>query len=462
MMASPKRAHVFWWKDLERWIVPPQQHSAKLPGGWSLVRIGDLVKQVAEKVKVEPDCEYKLAGVRLYGNGMFHRETVKGSESSATFLMPLIPGAFIYNRLFAWKETFAVVPEDLDGCYVSNEFPQFRVNSERVLPHYLFLFCLCKDTIKAVNKASIGSAAVSRNRYKEEYFLNLQIPLPPLSTQRTIVDLWQQAQTELTSLYAQIEVKKKESDSAFLSALGFATKSKGLMPKVFAVNWDDLFTWNGRSTYLALTQGDVHRGRFPVVQGKDCLSSVSHGCSASPSPIPTNLEVLKISAVTRGELKSSEKKFAFDNPAIRKQFDLRKGDVLLCRTNGTLAYVAMSAIVTEDMPNLVFPDKVIRVRVKDNIQPEYFWLVLQTPPLRAQIEAAARTAVGNYAIGGKDIWEFDIPLPPLDVQRSLVDKKLKERSEIDSICEGADRLALKSKAEIETMILGTKKPVSVD
>ena len=125
MIASPKRAHVYWWKDLERWIVPAQQHSDKLPDGWSLVRIGDLVKQVTAKVKVEPNNEYKLAGVRWYGEGVFHRETVKGVASSATYLMPLIPGAFIYNRLFAWKESFAVVPEESSDCLVSNEFPQF-------------------------------------------------------------------------------------------------------------------------------------------------------------------------------------------------------------------------------------------------------------------------------------------------------------------------------------------------
>ena len=35
--------------------------------------------------------------------------------------------------------------------------------------------------------------------------------------------------------------------------------------------------------------------------------------------------------------------------------------VLMCRTNGTLAYVGMSALIREDESNMVFPDKLIRV-----------------------------------------------------------------------------------------------------
>lgn len=63
----------------------------------------------------------------------------------------------------------------------------------------------------------------------------------------------------------------------------------------------------------------------------------------------------------------------------------------------------MSALVEEDHPELIYPDKVIRLRPAEHVLPHYLWLVLQTPPLRAQIEAAARTAVGNYAIGGAEV-----------------------------------------------------------
>jgi type I restriction enzyme S subunit len=151
------------------------------------------------------------------------------------------------------------------------------------------------------------------------------------------------------------------------------------------------------------------------------LLDVRHGCSKGPSKRGTTLQVLKISAVTRGRLDLDECKFIADEPALRKQFSLKAGDILMCRTNGTLAYVGMSALVEADIDCMIFPDKVIRVRTDlGKIRPEFLWRLLQVPAVRSQIETAARTAVGNFAIGGKDIKALNVPIPKLDEQETLI------------------------------------------
>ena len=401
-----------------------------------------------------------MAGVRWYAEGVFHRETVLGKEMSAKYVTPPAPGAVIYNRLSAWKESLAVVGAEHAGLCVSSEFPQFMPDTARVIPEFLYLFCTRPKTTEMVNAASAGSAAVSRNRFKEEEFLKMVMPLPPLVEQRSIVERWRSAQAQITAANDRAEKLKAESSTRFLADLNLTSPSVTQMPKSFAARWADLPTRSGSAAFKRLSAGDIHAGKFPVAHGHDFLTDVCHGCSAPPSPVPTALEILKISAVTRGEFVPTEKKFATDKPRVRKQFDLRKGDVLLCRTHGTLGYVGMSALVPEDQANLIFPDKVIRVRVKPEIiQPEYLWLVLQTPFLRSQIEAAARTAVGNYAIGGKDIWNFEVPLPPLEVQRKLVERVTAARMEIARERSAAAQLREKTAMEIEAMILGTK-PVS--
>ena len=183
---------------------------------------------------------------------------------------------------------------------------------------------------------------------------------------------------------------------------------------------------------------------------------MKHGCSASPSRTPSTLEVLKISAATRGHFRPSERKYAYDVQRYRQEFNLRAGDVLMCRTNGTLALVGMSALVDADMPNLIFPDKLIRVRCKSNILPAYFWKLVQTGFARSQIEAAARTAVGNYAIGSEDIWALRFPLPPPTVQEEIMNRVDVGRSKIAKLKADAKAHANAAKADVEAMILGTK------
>ncbi len=101
------RAIIVWWHDMDRWVVPSAAILSRgVPTGWVRTRVGDVVKLVSNVVKVEPTAEYKMAGVKWYGEGVFHRETVQGDALSARWISPLVPGALIYNRLFAWKASF--------------------------------------------------------------------------------------------------------------------------------------------------------------------------------------------------------------------------------------------------------------------------------------------------------------------------------------------------------------------
>lgn len=188
---SNPHAVVAWWHELPRWVNPDRIPSfPHLPFGWREVPVGELVRQIEKKQRVELDADYNLAGVKWYGEGIFHRERVDGASLSASYLKPVVPGAFIYNRLFAWKASFAVVPDSFNDHFVSSEFPQFQVDKTKVLSHFLYLYFLTEKVIRAVITCSTGSAAVSRNRFKEEEFLQFRMPLPPLTIQQAIVDRW--------------------------------------------------------------------------------------------------------------------------------------------------------------------------------------------------------------------------------------------------------------------------------
>lgn len=154
---------------------------------WPTVLLGDVVEQISRAEAVKPDNEYRLLGVRLEGNGAFHRETVSGTETSASRLTRVETGDFIYSRLFAWRGAFGVIGQDLDGCFVSNEFPLFRVNESRLNAAYLNRWFQLPTTWRRVEEDCTGSTPTTRNRFKEEFFLKLQIPLPPLTEQQSLV-----------------------------------------------------------------------------------------------------------------------------------------------------------------------------------------------------------------------------------------------------------------------------------
>ena len=155
--------------------------------GWPVVRLREVLEQIQRPTPIEPDEEYRLLGMRSQIGGPFLRETKRGSEISARTLNQVNAGDFIYSRLFAWQGSFGVIPEELDRCYVSNEFPIFAVDEARVDPRFLVFWFGLPQTQRTVEADCFGSTPGTRNRYKEEYFLKLEAPCPPFNEQQRIV-----------------------------------------------------------------------------------------------------------------------------------------------------------------------------------------------------------------------------------------------------------------------------------
>ena len=154
---------------------------------WSPAKLYEILTPISRAERIEPMKTYRLLGVRLEGAGPFHRETIMGSQSAATTLYEVKSGDFIYSRLFACRGAFGVIGSDLDGCYVSGEFPTFIPVHDKVDVNFLRLWFRLSTTIREVDANCTGSTPLTRNRFKENFFLNLEIQLPPLGEQRRIV-----------------------------------------------------------------------------------------------------------------------------------------------------------------------------------------------------------------------------------------------------------------------------------
>jgi len=362
------------------------------------------------------------------------------------------PGDVVYSKIDLRNGAIGIVPPEFAEVAFTTEFPIYQIRPDVASPQYIQLLFRSEFFRATIN--GMVSGASGRKRVAPDQLEAMSMPLPPLTTQKAIVSQWQKLQANADVAEQEAARHDAQGQHEFLQALGLLAPAVRQARRAFCMRWSEMGRWGSESNRLGQQGGAIVLHKFPTVQGTACIESVSHGCSVSPSALPTKLEVLKISAVTRGWLNISERKYAPDQAKLRQQYALRTGDVLLCRTNGTLDYVGRAAMVEGDHPDLIFPDKVIRVRLKDQILPAFFWYLLGTPYLRAQIESFARTAVGNYAIGGKDIWKFHFPLPPLDVQQTLITAIGQARADALALRQQAKQLREQAKREIEAALLG--------
>jgi type I restriction enzyme S subunit len=182
-----------------------------------VVPLGDLLRRADESAVLEQDASYHEVTIRLWGKGVVSRGKVRGSDV-ATQRRFVRSGQLILSKIDARNGALGMVPPELDGAIVSNDFPSFEVKDEaKCLPG--FLEAMVKSTwFVDLCKAS-SEGTTNRVRLKEERFLNQEVQLPPLSEQRVIVAKLNELNDKTTQINAHLDAV--ESDADRLLALRF-------------------------------------------------------------------------------------------------------------------------------------------------------------------------------------------------------------------------------------------------
>jgi type I restriction enzyme S subunit len=152
---------------------------------WAMTPMGSLLSKSENWITPEPLKEYSEVTVRLWGKGVVLRGKVAGSEIAGGRRLQVRATQFILSRIDARNGATGLIPDSLDGAVVTNDFPVYNLNNERVFPQFLSWMSKTAGFVELCKRAS--EETTNRVRLKEDRFLATEIPLPPLSEQRRIV-----------------------------------------------------------------------------------------------------------------------------------------------------------------------------------------------------------------------------------------------------------------------------------
>ncbi|SFD43822.1 type I restriction enzyme, S subunit [Thiohalospira halophila DSM 15071] len=144
--------------------------------------------------------------------------------------------------------------------------------------------------------------------------------------------------------------------------------------------------------------------------------------------------VLRIPNVVSGRVNSSDLKFAdFETREIR-DWALCAGDLLVIRSNGSLAIVGTAGLVGPEHEGFLYAGYLIRLRpISRSILPKYLKYVLQSPPVRKQLDRKAKSTSGVNNINAKELVSLCVPLPSISEQELIVDQVDRMSSQIEEL-----------------------------
>ncbi len=431
---------------LDNWSVAGLLDSTfNYSNNFSLAKIGDFLKRNRNAIKIDDNVTYKRITVRINNNGVTLRDTEKGRNIGTKRQYIASSGQFIVSRIDARNGAFGIIPDELDGAIVTNDFPVFDVDTTIINPYFLLLIT---STAQFVNFAqSCSSGTTNRQRMDIDMFLNQRIPLPSLVEQEEIVNKYFSKIAQADQLQKEAENLEEEIESYFLEELGlkpFTLKQR--ISGLQFIDYIDLERWDYLSSDIAINSA-LKISSFPLVNIGNEYSFAKRPFNKSKYFKPS-FNYIEIGAIdpVKGILnvREVETKKA---PSRATQF-VKEGDLIIGTTR---PYLKKFAIISMEYDNDVCSSGFSVIEKNENYHLPYLLQFLNCTYGVEQLKN--RMTGGLYpAITEAELKEIKIPLPNIEKQKEIMFLVENKKNEILNNKAIAKTIVTKAEQEFEQTI----------
>jgi len=339
-------------------------------------------------------------------------------------------------------------------CFFAGYMIRFIVDSDRLLPHYVFSYTqlnVYKEWVKAIQRTA-GQPNINAEEYK-----SLPIPVPDLETQQQIVDIFEKAYQNKKAKEAKAKKLLDSIDGYLLEKLGIRLPDTTNQPNTFYVPFSKV-QGNRFDPFYHKKEFDelenaLKNGYYDIQLLGKHLQSISYGASVKNEYVDDNgIPFLRISDLKRNEISVSE--MVYLSPNMKQELGncfVKENDFLISRSGTT----GMVAIVDKSLEGFAYGSFMIKFRLSENanINLHYLSYYLNSSLMQKMVERNRIGAIqGNITI--PTIRNFQIPLPPLEIQKEIAWHIVCIRVKAKNLEQEAQEELEEAKKKVEEMILG--------
>ena len=371
------------------------------PKDWREVTFNDILTVVMRPAEVEPNQRYQLINAKRNRGGIVSRASVLGKQIKTPTQFFVATNDFVISRRQIVHGACGIVPQELNGALVSNEYSTL-VPKNGLLLSYLVYYTHTVHFQQTCFNSSVG-VAIEKMVFNLDHWLRHRLYLPPIKYQQKVVKVLATTDRVIECMGRLIEAKRR--------------LKKGLAQQ--------LLTGRRRLPGCAKPWKKTALSSF----GK-CIRGVTYRAPNDllPHDTETSIRLLRAGNIVSGQIIHSDLQFVKVEKVQASQI-LREHDLAICMSSGSKALVGKAG--------QYFPVNGYRYTVGafcSIFRPKYNTAMALVPHLfdseayrRWIYVLTAGSSINNLT--GKDIESFSIPLPT----------DLSEQNSIASVLGAADR-----------------------
>lgn len=412
------------------------------------VQIGNILKRIKRPVSLIDDQEYKLVTIRMNHKGVVLREKKQGALIKSG-MYEVRSGDFILSGIDARNGAFGIVPEELEGAIVTNDFWYFEINEE-IISKELFLELTATTWFDEICKRG-SDGTTQRIRLQREKFFNQTILLPELEEQGALLSNIHLVKEKYTYLDKEIQSRKSLLSQLKQSILQEAIQGKlteewrvlrqaqqppiepaSELQKRIQAEKDRLIKEKKIKKEKPLPPISEEEKPFELPEGWEWCrlgeillfsdSGKSPNCEKRPAK-SDEWGVLTTTAIQAGVFLEEANKVLPTKFRVDVSQKVEQNDVLITRA-GPLNRTGVACKVKFITRNLILSDKTIRLKhPSELIEPDFLVSALNSQLIRKLlIPKMTGMAESQVNISQPNIKQISFPVPPFEEQKAIVEK----------------------------------------
>lgn len=439
---------------LDNWSVPGLLDATfNYSNQFPLSRIGDFLIKNRNVINIDDDITYKRVTVRINNNGVFLRDTEKGLNIGTKKQYLAKSGQFIVSKIDARNGAFGIIPEDLNGAIVTNDFPLYDVDAKKINPRFLLLITTTKEFIGFAQSCSSGTT--NRQRMDIDMFLNQRIPLPNIEEQEKIVKNYYSKIKEAEKLIWQANNLESDIERYLFEELGIEkTKAQSKNIGLQLINFSDVQEWGVDKLF---SKSNKSSSKYPLIS-INSFSAISINLFRGKSPKykkDTSAFILNQKCNRWNNIDLSFVKTVDEDwlKSIPNNFLTKEGDVLINSTgDGT---IGRASFITKELEGLLYDSHILLLRLNPTlINAELFVEIFNSEYGQNQVnEIKSAQATKQTELGISNLSRIKFPLVEnLKIQNEIVNEIKEMRFHKNNSINQAEQLKFQAEKEFEQTI----------